>query len=341
MVRPMLGTLDCCFRASLLMALAVNSFSSETAWADPAPAFPSEADAWINSSPLSMKGLKGKGIVLWFFEEDDADIRERWEGAVEVSKKYDGKPIVFIAVNSGNPKARVQAYAQQLKLPWKILVDSSREFERACGVLQPVSPQNPSQVRYVTPDGEIQAEEGDDLDIAADAAGTGAEWKVDPESIPAALKNTWLAVEMGNYKGQASSLKKSTSSSKPELKEAATKMMEVVQKEIDDQVARIKESQENSNSFASYELLADLNERYNGFELPKETVAWKKELSKDPKVKAGTVATRTLELARKQLASGNPGLKTKATTALEKIVTDFPDTSLARQAKGLIDSSSE
>ncbi len=30
---------------------------------------PSNASDWINSSPLTLEGLKGKGIVLYFFEE--------------------------------------------------------------------------------------------------------------------------------------------------------------------------------------------------------------------------------------------------------------------------------
>src|SRR4029078_6138704 len=108
---------------------------------------------------------------------------------------------------------------------------------------------------------------------SADKAVEGAEWKVDPDSIPipAALKATWMAVEIGNYKGVAGTLKKSPPSSKAEVKEAATKLMEVVQKEIDDQMAKIKEAQDGSNPYRAFELLTELTEHYNGFELPKET----------------------------------------------------------------------
>ena len=305
--------------------------------ADQAPPFPTDPNAWINSGPLSVSGLKGKGIVLYFFEEDCPRCRARWPELIEASKKMEGQPVVFIAVNSGNPRAKTQGYVQQVKVPWPVLVDTSRDFEKACGLFQEISLQNIFQVRYIKPDGEILPGLADDIGETADKAVEGAAWKIDPETIPDALKSTWLAVEIGNYKGIAGSLKKSTSSSKKDVKESAAKLMEVVQKEIDDLMAKIKEAQDGSNSYRAFELLTELTEQFNGFELPKEAVTLKKELSKDSKVKAGQTAAKNLDLARKQMASGNPGLVSKAKTTLEKIAADFPDTNLALQAKGLAD----
>lgn len=339
MVRPISLPGACRLLALLFAGLGLCS----TAWAEQAPPFPSDPDSWINSGPISVSGLKGKGIVLWFFEEECPQCRARWPEMLEAAKKYDGRPIVFIAVNSGNPKAKLQGYFQQLqtKVPWPILVDTSRDFEKACGLFQEISLQNISQFRYIKPNGEIQPGLTDDIEDAADKAVEGAEWKVDPASVPATLKSAWLAMEFGNYKGLAATLKKSTSSSKADVKEAAGKLMEAVQKEMDEQMVRIKEAQDASNPYRAFELLTELTEHFNGFELPKESATLKKELSKDPKVKAGQTAAKNMEVARKQLAGGNPGQKTKAKATLEKIVADFPDTSLAQQAKAMIDFSSE
>jgi hypothetical protein len=165
----------------------------------------------------------------------------------------------------------------------------------------------------------------------------GAAWKVEPTAIPDLLKASWMAVEIGNYKGLAPNLKKSSASSKADVKEAAAKLMEVIQKEIDEQFAKVKEAQEASNTFHAYELVSDLSERFNGFELPKDVATLKKDLAKDAKVKAGLAAAKNLEVARKQLAGSNPGAKAKSKTALEKIVADFPDTNLAVQAKSLLE----
>lgn len=307
------------------------------AMADQAPAFPSDPNAWINSGPLSVSGLKGKAIILYFFEEDCPKCRDRWPALIETAKKFDGKPILFIAVNSGNPKAKLQGYVQQVKLPWPVLVDTSRDFEKASGLFQEISLQNIYQVRYVKPDGEIQVGLTDDIEEVAEKALEGAEWKIDPTNIPDSLKATWNAVEIGNYKGIAANLKKATTSSKSEVKDAGTRLMEIVQKEIDDQMAKIKEAQDADNLYRAFELVNEFSDRFTGFELPKDVATLKKDLSKDAKVKAGQAAAKSLETARKQLTLGNAAAKNKSKAALEKIVADFPDTTLATQAKALLE----
>jgi thiol-disulfide isomerase/thioredoxin len=335
MISPLPSTIACRWLPALIACFGMLA----EVRGDQAPPFPTDPNSWINSGPLSVSGLKGKGIVLYFFEEDCPKCRAKWPELIEASKKMEGQPVVFIAVNSGNPRAAIQGYVNQVKVPWPVLVDTSRDFEKACGLFQPVSLQNIYQVRYIKPDGEILPGLSDDIEETAEKAAEGAAWKVDPDSvpIPASLKPVWLSVEIGNYKGIGATLKKSASSSKSDVKEAATKLMEVVQKEIDELMAQVKEAHEGSNNYRAFELLTELTEHFNGFELPKESVTLKKELSKDSKVKAGQTAAKSLELARKQLASGNPGLAEKAKKTLEKIVTDFPDTNLSLQAKGLLD----
>ena len=326
-------------RASVgLLCIGITCLAAAVdASAEQAPPFPSDPNAWINSGPLSVSGLKGKGIVLWFFEEDCPRCRAKWPELIETAKKYEGQPVVFIAVNSGNPKAKTEGYVRQLKVPWPVLVDSSRDFEKACGLIQEISLQNIWQIRYIKPDGEILAGVNDDLEDIADKAVEGAAWKLDPTEVPDTLKPTWAAIEIGNYKGMAASLKKFLTSSKPEIKDAATKLMEAVQQEVDAQIAAVKEAQEVGNMFKAYELLTELSDRFSGFEPAKDVAAMKKEFSKDAKVKAGQVAAKSLEGARKQLALGNPAIHKKAIATLEKIVEDFPETSLALQAKSLID----
>lgn len=321
----------------VLIALVVCSGLCSIARADQAPPFPSDPNAWVNSGPLSVSALKGKGIVLYYFEEDDQGVRNQWSNMLDAAKKFDGQPVIFIAVNSGNPKQKIQGYLSQVKVPWPIVVDTSRDFEKASGIFQPVNETNTSQFRYITPDGEIHTGLDADLEDIAEKAVEGAAWKVEPSTMPDALKATWTAVEIGNYKGLAANIKKFSASSKSDVKEAAAKLMEVIQKEIDDQLAKVKEAQEAENTFHAYELVNDVTERFSGFELPKDIATLKKDLAKDAKVKAGLAATKNLEVARKQLSGSNANAKTKSKAALEKIIADFPDTNLALQAKQLLE----
>jgi len=318
-------------------AILLGLILAGPATADDAPPLPSDPNAWINSGPLSVNGLKGKGIVLWFFEEDCPRCRARWPEMIETSKTFESQPVVFIAVNSGNPRTKTEAYVRQNKIPWPVLVDTSRDFERACGMIQEISLQNISQIRYVTADGQIHTGLNDDLQEIAEKAVEGATWKVDPLTVPESLKPVWAAVEIGNYKGLAGSLKKSAGSNKADVKQASEQLMAIVQKEIDDQMARIEEAQQGSNPYKAFELASELSDRFIGFELPKEAAALKKDLAKDPKVKAGQLAAKGLDIARKQLAAGNPALKAKARAGLEKVIAEFPDTVLAAKAQELLD----
>ncbi len=335
MFRPLLSTNVYRLLPAMIACLGMLA----AARAEDAPAFPTDPNAWINSGPLSVDGLKGKGIVLWFFEENDANTLKRWPAMIEASQKYEKRllPIVFIAVNSGNPRARVDAYFKQVpvKVTWPVLVDTSRDFEKACGLFQEINDKNVSGIRYVTPKGEIQTSLTEEIEGIAEKALEGAAWKVEPSTIPDPLKSVWLAVEIGNYKGIAATLKKSTSSPKSDIKDAATKLMDIVQKEIDDQMGKIKEAQEATNPYRAFELLNELMEHFNGFELSKDVATLKKDLAKDAKVKAGQAALKIMELARKQM--GATGLKPKAKAALEKLIAEFPDTNLAKQAQTLID----
>lgn len=320
----------------LLVAFTASLGIMTAARAEHAPPFPTDPNAWINSGPLSVGALKGKGIVLWFFEEDDANTRTLWTELLATAKKYESKPVVFIAVNSGNPKAKTEGYIRQVKVPWPVIVDTSRDFEKACGLFQEINAQNVSGIRYIKPDGEIQTGLMD-LEDAADKAVEGAEWKIDPSGIPDSLKSTWIAIEIGNYKGLSATLNKSAKSSKADVKEATATLMEAVQKEIEAMANQVKEAQEAMQTYKAYELVSELSDRFNGFELPKDVVALKKDLAKDAKVKAGMAAAKSLEVARKQLSTGNAAMKTKSIASLEKIVADFPDTSLAQQAQTLIE----
>ena len=320
-----------------LVLLTSSLLLTTAARADELPAFPSDPANWINSGPLTANGLKGKGIVLWFFEEECPRCRARWPGLIESAKKFEGQPVVFIAVNSGSNRSTIEDYVRQVKCPWPVLLDPARDFEKACGVKE-ISLQNIYQMKYAQPDGTLLTGNFSDMEETANKALVDAKWKLDPADVPDSLKPTWIAIETGNYKGLATTLKKAQAAGKPEAKEAAKKLMEIVQQELDDQVAAIKKAQSAGNTWTVYQLCNQLSVQFAGFDLPKDVATLRKDLMKDAKVKAGLAALKSLDGVRKLLSSGNPVLQKKALATLEQIVSDFPDTDLSRLAQSLIDS---
>lgn len=312
--------------------------SASTGSAKPADAtkeFPSEPAMWVNSDPISMSALKGKGAFVWFYEEGCPRCRERWPSMLATAKKYEGKPIVFIAVNSGTDRDEVQDYAESTGLNWPILVDSSREFEKQSGVNQ-ISLQNIYQCRIITADGKM-VPGSFDMEASIQRALQGAAWKVDPAEVPDALKKAWLGVESGNYADAGLTIRKSLNSPKSDVKSAAEKLNAVVQKEIAEQVAVAKAARDQGNKWNAYLAYAGVTERFQGFELPTEVLSAKKELSTDVQVKAGLVAIKSLENARKLVESGKPVTQKRAISMLEKIIKDLPGTDLATAAQALLD----
>ena len=112
------------------------------------PQLPDDPSQWVNGGPITGDMLKGKAAFLWFYEEQCPRCREKWTSLVAISKRFEDQPIVFIAVNSGNSRESVEAYAKEVKLPWPVIVDPKRELEQQCLGNQ-ISLQNITQVKLV------------------------------------------------------------------------------------------------------------------------------------------------------------------------------------------------
>ena len=105
-------------KSSILLGLILVVLASASLGLTPAAAQQSAGDEsseqllpanpamWLNSPPLTAETLKGKGVVLWFYEEQCPSCRKKWPDMYAVAKKFEGEPVVFIAVNSGNRATR-------------------------------------------------------------------------------------------------------------------------------------------------------------------------------------------------------------------------------------------
>ena len=319
------------------VSLPCLSFAQSPAQNISAP-LPTEAASWINTSPLSLESLEGKGVVLWFFEEQCPKCRAAWPDLMALAKKHEGEPVVFVAVNSGNPTAVIQAYAKQQKVDWPIIVDPSRQFEKAAGVSE-ISLQNICQARVITPDGKLIRARWDDVEGAAQLALKGAAWKLDPASIPADLRPAWRAIELGNYGAAGPSVKKGLASTDASTKESATNLAAIVQPKIEAAVAQAKSALDAGDKWSAYMQYTDAGQRFEGFDLPPEVMVQRRALSSEPQVKNAIQASKNLEKARKILgANPTPTSATRHSleTMLKQVTKDAPGTDIATQAEDLL-----
>lgn len=293
---------------------------------------PEAPAAWVNSTPISLSALKGKAAVLWFYEEQCPNCKKKWPAILQTAKKYDGQPIVFIAVNSGNSRYEVEQYAREVGLKWPVIVDSTRQFEKLCGIGE-ISLQNIHQLGMILPSGQFQPGNWDDIPGSADKALANAAWKVDPAGIPSTLRTAWLAVEFGNPATAASAVKKGLSSPKPDLQQAASKLHEAVQTEVQESLSLAEQRLEGEQKWEAYKIYSSVKERFGGYDLPTDVAAKMKELEADGKVKNEMTASKALDAAAKLLRNTSASSQRSAVTRLKKLVLEHGDTEAAAQAQ--------
>jgi thiol-disulfide isomerase/thioredoxin len=328
-----------CLGSWLVASLLLLGFAQDAAGQN-APRgnfqLPSDPAAWVNTNgPISLQTLAGKGVVLYFYEEGCPRCRDRWPGILAIAKKYEGKPVFFMAVNSGNSRTEVEQYARDVSLTWPIIVDSTREFEKQSGIGE-ISLQNIYQAGIITSEGTFRRASASDLEGAAEAALAGAKWEVDPAGIPVTLQAAWTAIEFGNPSGAAAAVKKGLTSPKADVKAAATRLNDAVQAKIKSLVDAAKNAETTGNKWMAYKSYQAAIDQYGGYDLPPEVRANQKTLGEDEAVKKQVLAQKGLESAAKLLRSPAASVRRGAITKLKKLAEDYPDTDAAAEAQKLV-----
>ena len=298
-----------------------------------APSLPDEPANWINSSPPSGEAFAGKGVVLWFFEENCPRCAGRWPELMALSKKYQDKPVVFIAVNSGTPRKTIESYVRRHKISWPVALDPARTLEPKFNVNQ-ISLNNIYQVRLILPDGTVQMGSPNNLEAAAERAADGAKWNVDPDKIPEELTQAWQSIEFGNYSGAALSVQKGLKNNKPEIKQAAELLQEYVESQIDEQNKSAATALEAGQKWEAYKTLKQISTKFKGYSLPGELMTSLKTLEKDSAVEREQKALRILQMAQKA-QNGTPSGQRRANGLLKTLQTDYPTTEAATLAEKL------
>ena len=94
---------------------------------------------------------------------------ERWKELLPMAQKYEGKPVVFIAINSGTSRGDVEQYARDVGVNWPIIVDSDRSFEKQSDI-GTISLQNIFQPRIIKSDGRWAKADWENLEPGVDEA---------------------------------------------------------------------------------------------------------------------------------------------------------------------------
>jgi len=330
------------FSASFSLLLVVTligfaifpSLSSAQTGVDPSFELPQDPRVWLNGTPISTKVMRGKSIVLYFFEEGCPRCREKWPAVLAAAKQAEGFPVMLIGVNSGNSTATVSRYLRENQITIPVIVDTNRSFEKYAGVPE-VSLQNIYQARVVNPAGELVNGIGGDIPATlADAAGN-ASWNVDPASIPAVLLPTWKQIEFGSFQGTAKTVEQFRKNPKEEVKAAAEQLHQYVNEkylELTDEADAAKANGELWKAFALYTQVAT---EFQGYDYPESVEQSLQELKDDDEIKRQTQAMKQWLSAARVLQSGKAS-PVRIAGMLNRLVEKYPDTEAAELAQNAL-----
>ncbi len=291
---------------------------------------PQDPRAWLNSAPISTEAMRGKAIVLYFFEEGCPRCRERWPSILAAAKQYSDKPVMLIAVNSGTSADLVARYVRDQRISLPVIVDYDRSIERAAGVNE-ISLNNIWQARIIDPSGQIQRADGGDIAATLEAAGAEARWNVDPSEMPPEVLPTWRLVEFGSYAAAAKMVARFARDRKPNLKSAGERLQAYVQQKMDDAVAAAKSSSSAGDDWKAFQIYESIRSNFAGFELPASVESEWTRLKDKESIATELDALKLWETAQKIVASGR-ATPARVAAMMDKIIERYPGTEAATMA---------
>ncbi|HBJ34490.1 MAG TPA: hypothetical protein DDZ51_06945, partial [Planctomycetaceae bacterium] len=256
---------------------------AQLAATQPTLELPPSSGAWINSEPISLAGMRGKSIVLYFFEEGCPRCRDKWPSVMAASQQMQGKPVMLVAVNSGNPPTTVARYVRENNISIPVIVDTTRTLEQAAGV-GTISLQNIYQAATIGPQGSVRPANAQDLLSSLQEAAVESTWNIDPATIPAALMPLWQQIEFGNFAGTGKLVARRLQDRKPEIKQAAETLNAYAKQQIQDRVEQAAEATANDSQWLAYQIKQSLNTEFAGYELPETLAKELAELEKDASI---------------------------------------------------------
>ncbi len=311
--------------------------------AKPAPVLPVDRNLWLNTTPLTWEHLRGKAVYVYIFVCDPQGT-ETLADHVAAAKQHAKEPVIFLGIAMGSSRQEADAYLRMLGFNWPTLCDPYYTYTRQCDAAMGLKDSDQIAecyfgVAYVTSEGKIIEGWSDDPEETVKAAREGAAWTTSPQDIPEPILPIWRAIELRKYSEALPLLKKGLNTGPEEHKNAAYKLQDVVQAEIERLAEEARDADQADQKWAAYRKVSRTLEDFRGYELPKDLEALQKKLLRTSQVKAGQTAEKQIGIASQNLSSPNQLLRKKALVQLQKVIEEFPQTDLAEHARRLIESS--
>jgi thiol-disulfide isomerase/thioredoxin len=315
--------------------LTVPAYGQAPKLPDALPMLPTHPDQWINSSPLTYDGLRGKAAVLWYFEETCPRCAGKWPALKQLAAENSDHPLLFIAVNSGTNPRELIAYIRRHEIDWPVIVDIDRSFEQASGVGE-ISLQSIHQVRVVKADGQFTWGRWDDLPGTVEKALVGAVWKVKYDRLHPIMHPAVRRMEFGDYRPAAFVINSGRKDKSPEVRRAAEQVAGFINRQVQKALEQALKGVPADDAWAQFEARTRIAQQFAPHELPREATDELKRLGRDPAIRQELLAMKAVDANEAALSSPDERVRQRAVNVLEGVLKKYPETRSAARAKELL-----
>ncbi|HZE99770.1 MAG TPA: redoxin domain-containing protein [Planctomycetota bacterium] len=294
-----------------------------------------KGSGWVNSKELSLDRLKGKVVIVFFFEEQCPRCIASIPARNQLRKNYADKPVVFIAINSGNPKSVIEDYVKSNKFEWPIFIDERRETEKPFGFT--ISLQNIYQWFMIDPDGKLHRTAFDEKGVAEDIDKHLSEAKMlfDGISVPEKLKPMARDLEFGQYDPGVSELATLAAKGPKDLQPAAEAMYDKLKPMAESGLEKARALEAEGKKYPAYGEYARVASWFRKTDYEKTATTAMAALKKDKEVQDELAAKALLDQAKALLSSSKKGEKEGAAPILAALQKKYPGSEAAREAAKL------
>jgi len=290
---------------------------------------------WVNSKELSLDRLRGKVIVFFFFSAQCPTCRAEVPERNKLRKEFEGKPVVFIAVNSMNPKSVAQEYAKSTGLDWPIFVDEMGETQKQLKFR--ISLQNIYQWRIMDPEGKLHIAPFDEKALKDEIKNQMASAKMTLEGItvPEKLKSIARDVEWGLFDPAISEIAMLSAKGPKDLQESAQAMYDKLKPIAESGLERAKSLEGEGKKYPAYAEYAKVASWFKKTDYEKAATAAMLVLKKDKDVQEELAAKGLLDQAKALLSSPKKADREGAPGLLAALQKKYPNTEAAKEAATL------
>jgi len=249
-----------------------------------------------------------------------------WNKIVE---KYKDKPIIFLAVNSGNKTAMVDRYRKSTGLVMPVLVDEDRSTEKRYGFT--ISLRNIIQWRVIDGEGKIVGYSAQDAVIQQ--ALKNARFELGDRAFSDALKPTAKQVEWGEYEAAVKTLKRYLRTSNKTQKADALYILDFLEKKAQALAEKARAEEQAGRGWAAYLIHQDIVKRFSLCSAAGEAKKATRRLDRLPAIRKEKREWKSYQQALKLLADKSKYRRKQGRTLLQQIKARSADTEAGRRAK--------